>query len=209
MAPWFEAQGADLRTCRLDLGDELPPLDDVDWLLIMGGPMSVNDEDDYTWLAAEKRYIGTAIERGCTVLGVCLGGQLIANALGARVYQNTEQEIGWHPVEKTDASTDWLPTKFSPLHWHGECFELPAGATPFCRSAITPIQGFRYHDRVVALQFHIEAEQPTVDIFCALETQALPDTAYVQSLEGMRANHQAMVESREVLYRLLDSLPRP
>ena len=206
MAPWFEARGATLRTCRLDLNEALPALNDVDWLIVMGGPMSVNDEAGYPWLVPEKRYISEAIERGCRVLGVCLGGQLIANALGARVYRNTEQEIGWHPVTRTDASADWLPTKFSPLHWHGECFELPDGATPLCHSAITPVQAFRYGSRVLALQFHIEAEQPTVDIFCELETQPLPDTTHVQSLDTMRGNTAAMTESREVLFRLLNSL---
>ncbi|MDO6461559.1 type 1 glutamine amidotransferase [Granulosicoccaceae sp. 1_MG-2023] len=208
MEPWFRQRQATLTTCRPDLGDALPE-ELPDWLLIMGGPMSVNDEAACPWLAAERAYIRKAIDKGCIVLGICLGGQLIAKALGAGVYPNSEQEIGWHPVTRTDASADWLPTKFSPLHWHGECFSLPEGARPLCRSEITPLQGFTYGDRVVALQFHLEADTATADCFYKLEQQTLPSTRFVQTPEEMRNNSTAVAESRKVLYSLLNALNAP
>src|SRR5688572_8821838 len=128
---WLTRAGAHIATVELFASQPLPAVADVDLLIAMGGPMSVNDEREYPWLVAEKRLIRDAIEAGRPVLGVCLGSQLIASALGARVYPNHVKEIGWFPVTAThDGSQDVFrfPPSLQVFHWHGETFDLPEGA---------------------------------------------------------------------------------
>jgi len=125
-------------------------------LVFMGGPMSVNDEARLPWLVPEKAFIRAAIERRIPVLGICLGAQLIANALGATV-QRGEKEIGWFPVEgRAPAGCFPFPDRVEVFHWHGETFALPAGATHLARSEGCENQAFQVGDRVIGLQFHLE-----------------------------------------------------
>lgn len=137
----------------------LPDPDDIDLLVVMGGPMSVNDEQGFPWLIAEKKFIRAIIEAGKPVLGICLGAQLIASAMGARVYKNKEKEIGWFPVEGVPAAgkeTFNIPSKLEVFHWHGETFDLPPGASRLARSAGCENQAFQLGARVIGLQFHLE-----------------------------------------------------
>jgi len=99
IAAWLESRNAETSRTRMWTGGRLPPLHGIDWLVIMGGPMSVNDEERHPWLVHEKRFIAEAIAQDKTVLGICLGAQLIASSLGARVRPNREREIGWYPIE--------------------------------------------------------------------------------------------------------------
>lgn len=133
--PWIRARGFTLCATRLFAGDVLPPLADFDWLIVMGGPMGVADEARYPWLAQEKRMIREAVDANKTVLGICLGAQLIAHALDAEVTQNRYKEIGWFVVERCEearhsALTQRLPSRLLAFHWHGDAFALPAGAIP-------------------------------------------------------------------------------
>lgn len=128
-------------------------------LILMGGPMSVND--DLPWIPREIHAIGEAIHRGIPVLGICLGSQLIARALGARVYRNTVKEIGWSPIHWTQAAqSDALFAGFrgaeTVFQWHSETFDLPSGAELLAGSAACPHQAFRASDTVYGLQFHLE-----------------------------------------------------
>jgi len=143
-----------------DLGTPLS-LDGCTGLIIMGGPQSANDPDP--GLAGEMRLIGEAVEKGVPTLGVCLGAQLIAKTLGARVYRNPAKEIGWAPVYFTeDAKLDPLfggfasPTTF--FHWHGETFDLPEGARWLACSDLCRHQAFRYGTNVYGVQFHPEIQ---------------------------------------------------
>ncbi len=145
----------------------LPVASDVDLLIVMGGPMSVHDETEYRWLPAEKQLIGTALDAGRFVLGICLGAQLIAEVLGATVAPMGFREIGWFPVRRSDviaaAATGLagtlgraLPPRFDAFHWHGDTFTIPPGAYPIGASDACPSQGFLWRDRALALQFHLE-----------------------------------------------------
>ena len=130
-----------------------------DGLILMGGPMSVND--DLPWIPREMAAIREAVARGIPVLGICLGAQLIARALGARVYRNPEKEIGWFPLHFTGAAgADPLFRGFSGeetvFQWHGETFDLPKGATHLAYSAACRQQAFRAGENVYGLQFHLE-----------------------------------------------------
>jgi GMP synthase-like glutamine amidotransferase len=157
--PWLREAGYAIDRTRLYESAELPSLEGVDLLIVMGGPMSVNDEADYPWLVEEKRFIRRAIEAGLPVLGICLGAQLIASALGQRVYPNREKEIGWFQIERVtgaDASGFALPPSLEVFHWHGETFDLPPGAIQLARSEGSEHQAFLLPPRVVGLQCHLE-----------------------------------------------------
>jgi GMP synthase-like glutamine amidotransferase len=139
-----------------------PLPDDLDMLIVMGGPMNVYDDADHPWLPKEMDLIRACIGAGKMVLGICLGAQLIAVALGGVVTRAPFQEIGWYPVELTEAGRRLevfgdFPDRFTAFHWHGDTFSLPAGATHAAFSAAVPNQAFTFgQGRVVGLQFHLE-----------------------------------------------------
>ena len=167
LAVWLRARGAELSTTRLWAGEPVPGPEAFDWLLVMGGAMNADEEARYPWLADEKRAIERAIAARRHVLGICLGSQLIARVLGAKVTRNRYTEIGWFPIERTEAAQASavgraLPARAEVFHWHGDTFELPQGAIQLARSAACEQQGFAYGDRVLALQFHPEMTEGAV-----------------------------------------------
>ncbi|MFA0813865.1 type 1 glutamine amidotransferase [Microbulbifer epialgicus] len=137
----------------------LPCTEDVDFLIILGGPMSVNDENIYPWLAQEKLFVRELIERGKAVLGICLRAQIIASAMGARVYPCSSKEIGWYPISGTYSSSSKIyrfPYSAMAFHWHCETFDLPAGAVRLAKSRICKNQAFQLGSNVIGIQFHLE-----------------------------------------------------
>jgi len=164
---WINKNQHTLSATQFYRNDNLPAIDSIDWLIVMGGPMGVDDESEYPWLKEEKIFIRKAIEDGKTVLGICLGAQLIASALGARVYRNSEREIGWFPVQRTctDRSQPLsavLQQTFTVFHWHGDTFELPHGAIRLAESPVCKNQAFFYGKNVLGLQFHLEVTQGSI-----------------------------------------------
>jgi GMP synthase-like glutamine amidotransferase len=156
---WLEDEGAEISITRLYAGELPPPPEGLDLVVIMGGPMSVNDEAIHRWLGDEKRFVRDVIDHGSSVLGVCLGAQVVASALGARVYANPEKEIGWFPVNglHPPGESFRLPLHQTVFHWHGETFELPPGAVRIAANDCCANQGFQIGRRIVGLQFHLEA----------------------------------------------------
>src|SRR5215470_3748086 len=150
IADWAAARGVPVRVFHLDRNGILPSIYDFDMLTVMGGPMSANDQAQLDWLGPEIALVRGAIAADKTVFGVCLGAQMIAKALGARVYPGSAKEIGWFPVERTGSHPlfDGLPDSFTPFHWHGETFDLPHEATPLAKSKITETQAFAVGRRV-------------------------------------------------------------
>ncbi len=142
-------------------------------LIVMGGPMAVYQRDKYPFLRDEMRLIEAAAKEDLPVLGVCLGSQIVAAALGAKVLKNPAgKEIGWHPVTLTDAAGEdrlfkGIGQTITPFHWHGDVFELPAGAVSLAKSDKTPCQAFRYGSTVYGLQFHLEATTESVAAMAA------------------------------------------
>lgn len=158
---WLTARGCTPNVTRFHAGDSLPDPDSIDWLIVMGGPMGVYDQDRYPWLKEEIAWIRDAIASGKTVFGVCLGAQLIAAALGAKVYPNGQKEIGWFPVRLTEEGRQSLllkgfPQELPAFHWHGDTFDLPAGGVRLMTSVACANQAFSHGNRVVGLQFHLE-----------------------------------------------------
>ena len=136
-------------------------------LIVMGGPMGVYEQDRYPFLRDEIRLIEAALRDGKPLLGVCLGSQLLAAALGAKVRKGPAKEIGWHQVSLLAGARDdrlfgAAPDSFTPLHWHGDVFDLPAGAVALASSEKTPLQAFRYGDNAYGLLFHIEPDAAIV-----------------------------------------------
>jgi len=189
IAPWLEARGARITTTSFYADPSLPTLSELDLVIALGGPMSVNDEATLPWLRPEKQFIRAAMQRGVAVLGVCLGAQLIASALGARVDRNSVKEIGWFPIEVTNAGPQAVPhpTAGPVFHWHGETFELPAGAIHLARSAPCAHQAFQLGANVVALQFYLETTSESARALVHhCENDPVPGP-YVQSKEQLLA----------------------
>jgi GMP synthase (glutamine-hydrolysing) len=156
--------------------EDLPPAGTADTLVILGGYMSVNESDKYPFISKEIELVREFIGQGKKVFGICLGAQIMAKALGARVYAGPQKEIGWYDIELLDDGLrDTLITrlathpdagnfrrKFKVFHWHGETFDMPSGAQRIARSALYPNQAFRYGANAYAFQFHIEVKKETI-----------------------------------------------
>ena len=174
-------RGAEIHRVELDEGERLPDWREFDLIVAMGGPMSVNDEDDHPWLVDEKRLIRQAVEAGAGFWGACLGVQLLASSLGARVYAGEVPEVGVLPVTLTeegraDPVMGGLPAELPTLQWHGDTFDLPDGAMLLAGSPAYPNQAFRYGRAAYGVQFHLEVKDEM-----AREWAEVP--AYVDSLE--------------------------
>ncbi|HXB95032.1 MAG TPA: hypothetical protein VNU70_07730 [Puia sp.] len=178
----FREKGYSLRTTALYRGESLPSTGDFDILIIMGGPMSVHDEDLFQWLPAEKELIAGAIQTGKKVLGICLGAQLIAEVAGARVYPNPEKEIGYWPVQWIDRPGD--EELF--FHWHGETFDLPPGAELLASSTACVNQAFRMGDHVLGVQFHPEVTPGIIGAMIENEGHELVEGPFIQPAEQMK-----------------------
>ena len=165
--------GAQVKTIRTDLAQPAPPsLDAYAGLIIMGGPQSVYEEDKYPYLRAEKQLAREAIDNNIPLLGVCLGSQVIADVLGSGVHPGPAPELGWKPVKRAPEAANnpilsALPETFTPLHWHGDIYDLPKGATPIGSSEMTATQGFSYNQNVYALLFHLEMTHQQINMMVA------------------------------------------
>ena len=178
--------GHSISVTRLFSDDPLPDISAFDWLIVMGGPMGIKDEDEYSWLRTEKEFIKKTIQTGKVVLGICLGAQLIAEVLGARVYKNKYREIGWFDINLNPDLNQTLlkgifPEKCEVFHWHGDTFEIPDKAIPICSSEATPNQGFIFEERVIALQFHLETTSASARALIENCQNELDGSKYVQS----------------------------
>jgi len=209
---WMDQRGAHLSTARLFEGALLPAPGDFDWLIVMGGPMSVNDEAVHPWLHSEKRLIAQAIEERKTVLGICLGAQLIASALDARVFPNGSKEIGWFPVRRT-AGTDSALARLFPrsaevFHWHGETFDLPRGALRFLESDACANQAFAIGERVIGLQFHLETTRESALALIENSRAEIIPGPTIQTEEGMLEKPQRFAAINRLMDSVLDYLVR-
>lgn len=219
--PWLRARGHELTTVRWWAGDLPPAPEAYDWLVVMGGPMNVYQHRDHPWLVAEKAALAAACAAGRRVLGVCLGAQLLADVLGGKVLQNPEREIGWWPVRAAVAGAGAagsgpgpaggrfaFPAEVTVLHWHGDTFTLPPGATRLAASAACAEQAFVWGERALGLQFHLEMDAAAVAAIaagCADELAAggrwVQDAAALAS--GAREHGAA---ATALLHRLLAAL---
>jgi GMP synthase-like glutamine amidotransferase len=210
LVSWAESGGHVLSGTALFDGTRPPPIEQVDALVVLGGPMGANDDADYWWMPGERAYIRQAITQNRPVLGICLGAQLIAAALGADVKPNEHREIGWFPVRQTPEAhnafvANGLPAEFMAFHWHSNRFDVPEGATRLFTSEGCAEQGFLYR-RALALQFHLEATPESVGSLLENCPDDLQDGPYVQSAEAIRSDTQHFGAAHDALFKLLDRL---
>ena len=211
MLPWFRERGWQVSLTELYRNEPLPPVDEIDWLVVMGGPMSVNDESKHAWLKAEKDFIGQALQADKAILGVCLGSQLIADVLGSKVYKNSEPEIGWFPIQRSpEAAGHNLGQLFPPqaevFHWHGETFDLPRGTLHLARSQACENQAFAYGDRVLGLQFHLETTRKALEDLAHGCADELVDSPFIQSAEEMLSDPHRFTRLNGLLDPILEGL---
>lgn len=210
MAAWLKDHGARVSYTRLYDAPALPDFLGFDLVIAMGGPMSVNDESVFPWLRTEKQFLREAIKHGVSVLGVCLGAQLIASALGCRVYPNQVKEIGWFPIEPTGAAaTAFQFPRCRVFHWHGETFDLPAGAVHLARSRACENQAFQVKQNVMGLQFHLETTPESARALIENCSDELVPGPCIQSASELRAvPKQTYSDINRLMDRVLAYLTR-
>lgn len=207
---WARSRGHDLSRTLLFSDESLPDISGFDWLIIMGGPMNIYEHDRYPWLVREKEFIRQAIASGKIVLGICLGAQLISDVLGGKVTGNRFREIGWFPVSLTaegisSSIFSVLPERFVALHWHGDTFSIPPGASRTAGSEACPNQAFVL-GRAVGLQFHLESSKDSIDHLLQNCADELTEGPYVQKPNELAAPTDRFTLIQELMERLLDRI---
>ena len=210
----LKTRGHQLSCTHLYKSQSLPAIEEIDWLIVMGGPMSVHDDNKYPWLKQEKEFLRQTINAGKLVLGICLGAQLIAAALGAKVYKNPNREIGWFNINPhTEAAGTILASVFSSpievFHWHGDTFDLPVRAKLLASSDACNNQGFIFADRVVGLQFHLETTPESAQKLINNSRDELDGSSYVQSEKEMLSKPQRFIRGNQTMVAVLDILETP
>lgn len=197
------------KTALYEPNHHLPSIVEYDALIVMGGSMGVYDEAEYPWLIAEKKHIRSAIDAGKPVLGICLGAQLIASALGAKVAPHTHKEIGWFPIAITDEAAEHpilsgLNQAMKVFHWHGDRLEIPNGAIHLMCSEACDNQAFLYGDNVLGVQFHLEMDEAAIISMINACGHELIESAWIQS-RALILEETKKRDTRQSLYNLLDA----
>ena len=212
-ADWLAAHGHSLTFTRLfEPAPVFPAMTEFDGLLILGGAMSVYDEEKLPWLRNEKVFIQEVLRAGKVTLAICLGAQLVAQALGGEVRPNPEPEVGFWTVRFSAKSLEhpllrgW-PEKAAVLHWHVDTFTVPPGAMRVGMSAGCATQGFVWGDGIIGLQFHPEMTVPMVEQLMAFEGhETAQEQEFVQTAEQIRAKLKSVWKGRKLLESLLENL---
>ncbi|AKB83129.1 GMP synthase (glutamine-hydrolyzing) [Methanosarcina barkeri 3] len=213
---WIDKKGYKLTKTLLYEDDFFPAFEEFDLLLIMGGTMSVYQEDEYPWLKPEKGFVRKTIESGKPVLGSCFGAQMIAEVLGGKVTKNKYKEIGWHTVRSiegkieqssSEARASNLPAcmfpEFTGFMWHGDTFEIPAGAVKLFESEACPNQGFIHNGKVLGLQFHPEANRQWVRNLIRDSGHDLVQGKYIQSEKEILGKESFFDSSENMAFSLM------
>jgi GMP synthase-like glutamine amidotransferase len=212
-ADWLSTNGHSLTFTRLFEPEPVfPALSEFDGLLILGGAMGVDDEAAYPWLRAEKNFLREVLRAGKLTLGICLGAQLLAQALGADVKPNPDPEIGFWTVRFSGKALEhpllrgW-PEKAAVLHWHTDTFSVPPGALRVGMSAGCATQGFVWGDGIIGLQFHPEMTREMVEQLLQAEGHEMAkEQEFVQTADQIREKLKSVWKGRKLLEQLLANM---
>ena len=208
---WAENKGHSISETLFFKNKILPRLDEFDFLIILGGPMNVYEDEKYPWLIEEKKFIASAIQNKKKVLGICLGAQLIADVLGAPVKSNSNKEIGFFNTSLTDKAKanpifNNLPGDFMAFHWHGDTFDIPDSAIKLASSSACQNQGFIYNDKVIALQFHLESTSKSINRLLKKCKDELIKGNYIQNAKKIKEGFRNIDGMNKIMARLLDNI---
>ena len=208
---WADINGHSISYTLLFQDDHtFPGQEDFDVLLVMGGAMNVDEEDRFPWLINEKDFILQTIKTGKKCIGICLGAQLISNALSERVYSNEEKEIGIFPVSFTGHALELeffrhLSNTYHVLHWHGDTFDLPDSAILIASTEVCRNQAYLVGKSILCFQFHFEMNPELLEAFIINDGYELEEKGrYIQSEEEIRKNAGLLNKNREDLFIILD-----
>ena len=213
---WISLKGHSLTKTLLYENPVFPEPEEFDMLLIMGGTMSVYQEKEFPWLKSEKEFVKKVTDAGKPVLGSCFGAQMIAEVLGGKVTRNRFKEIGWHRVKALAGEnpnnvrgiSSELPAGFFPeftaFMWHGDTFEIPAGAVRLFESEACPNQGFIYRGNILGLQFHPEADGRWIRNLIDDSGHELVEGKFIQSEEETLGNKHLLENSQQIAFSLMD-----
>jgi GMP synthase-like glutamine amidotransferase len=212
ISSWAAAKGYRVHQTYICNGEDLPPLDAFDWLMVMGGSQHVWDEPGNPWLREEKAFVRDALAAGKTVVGICFGAQLLAEALGGRVFPGRNKEIGWHEVLLNREGRESflfqnIPASFISFHWHADHFSLPEDCVRLASSKAYENQAFISNDRpIVGLQFHPEYTREMVVYYAREHSQDwLPDV-FVSSKDDILAKTEEIPGTYWLMERLLNNM---
>ncbi len=210
ISKWLQSHSHEYFITHLYQDMDLPALDSFDVLLVLGGTMNVYEEQKYPWLVSEKMFIEKAVKKEKCVLGICLGAQILADVLGARVRQNEHLEIGWHtlalePDVKEQKHWQDFPNEFETFLWHQDTFDLPENSIRFAKSMGCENQGFIFDQRVVGLQFHPEE---TLEGYLGLLKRYpfVENPPFVQSPKSISENRKKFETNYTLLSKILDNI---
>ena len=211
IADWIEKNDHIVDYTRFYNGDLLPDISSIDLLVIMGGPMNVFDFHIHPWMEDEIDWVTNFINSGKPVLGICLGAQIIASALGEEVHPGAHKEIGWHNLQFLPSLGDFriwkdLPPTRKVFHWHGDTFSIPKGAIRIASSQAFPNQGFLYHNNVLALQFHLEVTPDSVQDLVENCKDELVPGPFIHEEEQLLGEQNVYPANQELMFQLLDYL---
>lgn len=198
----LKARGHNIHIIRLYNGDKLPDIANVDFAVLLGGPMSVLDEEHYPYFVEEKEFCRKLTYLGRPMLGICLGAQMIANAHGAAIRKAPEKEIGWYPVTRLDSGMT-----LNVFHWHGETFDIPKGAVHLVSSTACENQAFRLGNSY-GLQYHLETTQESMESIIENCGADLAEVGmFIQDVRDIRAKGaKSMHMANKVLEQVIDQI---
>jgi GMP synthase (glutamine-hydrolysing) len=209
---WADNKGHQVSKSDVFRMEELPLLDEFDWLLVMGGSQHAWEEEIHPWLADEKEFISRALEIGKPILGICFGAQLLAESLGGRVFPNREKEIGWYDVtQNREGQRSFLfrnvPQSFKSFHWHSDHFSLPPDCICLAHSDVTQNQAFVHNSLpIVGVQFHPEYTREMVRYYSEEYGHEWAQGPYVAGKEAVLAKTRQIPDTYWLMERLLDNL---
>lgn len=190
---------------------QFPEIGEIDLLIILGGPIGVNDDNKYYWLKDEKKFINAFVKTKKKIIGICLGAQLLAHALGASIIKNAYIEIGWFPIIIKSSFSSWLgeelPQKeLTVFHWHGDKFNIPPGAVNQAFSNGCDHQLFTYGNNIIGIQFHLEATSDLINSMIDNEGDEFIESRFIQGRIEILNKKDSFNDSNELMRKIFEKL---